>query len=65
MTNLNATDIKLEQYRLEADAYRQLGPIRARDTRALVNALQSILEIARNWSLGRTEKPRALKRNTI
>ena len=65
MTNLNPADIKLEQYRSEADAYRQLQPIRAHDLRALVNALQSILEIAKNWSLGQTEKPRALKQKTI
>lgn len=56
MTNLNtSTHIKLEQFRSEADTYRQLEPIRTRDLAQLQSAINAILEIARNWSLGRIE----------
>jgi hypothetical protein len=71
MTNLSANpQIYLEtQYlealRSDAETYRQLQPIRARDLEQLVSAFKSILEIARNWSLGRVETTRVLKRNTV
>jgi hypothetical protein len=66
VTNLNANpQMTLEQLRHEADTYRQLQPIRTRDLEQLFNAFKAILEIARNWSIGSTEKPRALKRNAV
>jgi hypothetical protein len=66
MTNLTTNpDLTLEHLRREADAYRQLQPIRTRDLEQVINALKAILEIARNWSIGRVENPRVFRRNTI
>jgi hypothetical protein len=66
MTNLNANPhLTLETLRREADVYRQLQPIRTRDLEQVVSAFKSILEIARNWSIGRVETPRILKRNIV
>ncbi len=66
MTNLNANPhLTLEHLRHEADVYRALQPIRTRDLEQLLQAVKSILEIARNWSIGRVETTRVLKRNTV
>ncbi len=66
MTNLHTNpDMTLKKLRHEADAYRTLQPIRTRDLEQLLNAFKAILEIARNWSIGRVETTRVLKRNTV
>ncbi len=66
MTNLNTNpDMTLETLRREADVYRQLQPIRTRDLEQVLSAFKAILEIARNWSIGRAETTRVLKRNTV
>jgi hypothetical protein len=66
MTNLNTNPaMTLETLRREADVYRQLQPIRTRDLEQLLQAFKAILEIARNWSIGRVETTRVLKRNTV
>jgi hypothetical protein len=66
MTNLNTNPaMTLEMLRREADVYRALQPIRTRDLEQLLQAFKAILEIARNWSIGRVETRRVLKRNTV
>ena len=66
MTNLHANpQLMLENLRHQADVYRQLQPLRARDLEQVVIAFKAILEIARNWSIGRVETSRSLEQKVI